>query len=339
MRRNLIVIGASAGGVEALQAVAAGLPAELDACVLIVLHVPTYGGSVLPAILARAGMLPALHPDQEQELQPGTLLVAPPDNHLVVDDGRALLTRGPRENGHRPAIDVLFRSAARSAGQRVIGVVLSGVLDDGTAGLSAIAARGGVTVVQDPADALYPGMPTNALDNVAVDHVVAAKDIGPLLADLCAVDIAPAEDEAAAVSSLMEIEADLAMMDDDAMNRPDRPGVPSGFSCPDCAGVLWEIMDGGLIRYRCRVGHAWSAESLLGEQAQQLEGALWMALRGLEEKAALARTMRDRASERGNPLTAQRFEEQAEESARAASLIRSMLELQFGSSDDQEARA
>jgi two-component system chemotaxis response regulator CheB len=182
-------------------------------------------------------------------------------------------------------------------------------------------------------------MPTHALENVAVDHVVAAKDIGPLLADLCSEDMESAEDEAATVSSLMEIEADLAMMDDDAMNDPERPGVPSGFSCPDCAGVLWEIRDGGLIRYRCRVGHAWSAESLLGEQAQQLEGALWMALRGLEEKAALARTMRDRASERGNPLSAQRFEEQAEESSRAASLIRSMLELQFGSSDEHQTPA
>jgi two-component system, chemotaxis family, protein-glutamate methylesterase/glutaminase len=285
MRRNVIVLGASAGGVEALRTLVGGLPADLPASVLVVLHIPPYGGSVLPAILARAGSLPARHPTTTEPLAPGEIVVAPPDHHLVLFDNHLRLTRGPRENGHRPAIDVLFRSAARAVGARVIGVVLSGVLDDGTAGLAAIKSRGGLAVVQDPDDAIYPGMPHNAIEHVAVDHVLPADDIAKLLVRLCE---EPVDDAGHPPPPLMEIEADLAMMSETAMNHPERPGQPSGFSCPDCNGVLYEIKDGEITRYRCRVGHAWSAESLLGEQAEQLDAALWMALRGLEEKAALA---------------------------------------------------
>jgi two-component system chemotaxis response regulator CheB len=330
MRRNVIVVGASAGGVEALRTMVGGLPADLPACVLVVLHVPAYGGSVLPAILDRAGPLPASHPSQEEKLREGAIFVAPPDHHLVVLEEHLRLTHGPRENGHRPAVDVLFRSAARALGPRVIGVVLSGVLDDGAAGLRAIVSQGGLGVVQDPQDAIYPAMPQNALDQAAVRHVVPAAELGELLARLCAEDV---DAEEAPAPPLLEMEADFAMMDQDAMDDPDRPGQPSGFSCPDCNGVLYEIRDGDMLRYRCRVGHAWSAESLLGEQANQLEAALWMALRGLEEKAALARSMGEQAAQRGSTITAKRFAEQAAEATRAATLIRSMLEAHVGFSD------
>jgi two-component system, chemotaxis family, protein-glutamate methylesterase/glutaminase len=238
-------------------------------------------------------------------------------------DGRVVVTRGPRENGHRPSIDVLFRTAARALGSRVIGVVLSGVLDDGTAGLIAIHERGGLTVVQDPEDAVYPGMPASAIEHLPVDHVLPAKEMGQLLEKLCSQDVGGTAPQR---SALMEIQADLVMMDGDAMDQSDRPGTPSGYSCPDCAGTLFEIRDGQLVRYRCRVGHAWSAESLLGEQALQLDSALWMALRGLEEKAALARQLADSAELRGSPLTASRFQEQAREAAGAAVLIRQMLQ-------------
>ncbi|HEX4726818.1 MAG TPA: chemotaxis protein CheB [Jatrophihabitans sp.] len=335
MRRNVIVIGASAGGVEALRTLVSGLPVDLPAAVLVVLHVPAYGGSVLPAILARSGPLPARHPEHQEALGESVVWVAPPDHHLVMMDHQVALTRGPRENGLRPAADVLFRSAARVAGARAIGVVLSGVLDDGTAGLHAMASRGGTTVVQAPEDALYPGMPTSALEHVDVDHVVPIAEMAELLVRLCKEEIVELDRP---VSPLLAIEADMALMDDEAMNESDRPGRPSGFSCPDCNGVLWEIKDGELIRYRCRVGHAWSAESLLGEQSQQLDGALWMALRGLEEKAALGRTLAARAAERSSPLTATRFSQQAEDASRAASLIRTMLETHLGS-PDQDVRS
>jgi Chemotaxis response regulator containing a CheY-like receiver domain and a methylesterase domain len=331
MRRNVVVIGASAGGVEALRTLIGTLPNDLPAAVLVVLHVPAYGGSVLPAILSRAGVLPAAHAVHGERLREGRIYVAPPDHHLALDDELIVLSRGPRENGHRPAIDVLFRTAARAYGPRVIGVVLSGVLDDGTAGLAAIAAQGGLAAVQEPTEALYPSMPMSAIKHVTVDHVDTAEALGHLLARLCKEELGEAEQPA---SPLLEVEADIAMMDGVAMSIDERPGRPSGFSCPDCNGVLWEIQDGAdgdLIRFRCRVGHAWSAESLFGEQAQQLEGALWMALRGLEEKAALAREMGVRARDRNSPFTAQRFTEQAEDASRAASLIRSMLEAHVGS--------
>jgi two-component system, chemotaxis family, protein-glutamate methylesterase/glutaminase len=330
MRRNVIVIGASAGGVEALRTLVSGLPVDLPAAVLVVLHIPSYGGSVLPAILDRSGPLPARHPTNHEPLRESVVWVAAPDHHLVVSDDEIVLTRGPRENGLRPAVDVLFRSAARTQGPRVIGVVLSGVLDDGTAGLSAIAAQGGVTVVQDPDDALYPGMPSGAIEHVSVDHVVPIAAMADLLVQLCKEEVVEVDRP---VSPLLAIEADMALMDDDAMTETDRPGRPSGFSCPDCAGVLWEIHDGQLVRYRCRVGHAWSAESLLGEQSEQLDGALWMALRGLEEKAALARTLGKRATERGSALSAARFTQQALDAAHAAGLMRTMLEGHLGLPD------
>lgn len=331
MKRDLVVVGASAGGVDALRTLAAGLPADLDATVIIVLHVPSYGGSVLPAILSRSGALPARHPRSGERLPRATVLVAPPDHHVVLDDDRVLLTRGPRENGHRPAIDVLFRSAARAAGGRVIGVVLSGVLDDGTAGLVAVTNRGGVGVVQDPADAMYPGMPLSAIAHARVDHVVPAAKIADLVVELLQEDVPPVDEP----SELLAFETDLALMSEEAMNDDDRPGVPSGFSCPDCNGVLFEIHDGDLVRYRCRVGHAWSTESLYGEQSEQLDSALWMALRGLEEKAALSRELSRRAASAGSNISAERFVEQADEATRAATLIRSMLESRAGVADGE----
>jgi two-component system, chemotaxis family, protein-glutamate methylesterase/glutaminase len=335
VRRDLIVLGASAGGVEALQRVVAGLPADLPAAVLVTLHVPPYSLSVLPDILDRAGPLPARHAGHRESLVPGTIRVAPPDHHLVVDDGELALTRGPRENGHRPGVDVLFRTAARARGARVVAVVLSGVLDDGTAGLAAVASVGGATVVQDPADALYSSMPAHALEQVPGARTVAAGDLGDLLVRLCGEDIPDAGPPA---SPALSFEADMAMLDEGAISSAeDRPGHPSQFSCPDCNGVLWEVPEPGASRFRCRVGHAWSAEALLGQQTQQLDSALWMALRALEEKVSLARTLGDAADRTGKQLSARRFHEQAEDSARAARIVRSMLEAHIGSPDEPVA--
>ena len=317
---DIVVVGASAGGVEALTRLAASLPAGLPAAVFVVLHVPTTGTSALPKILSRQGPLPAGHVKDGERIEPGRIYVAPSDYHLLIRQGHVHLSRGPRENGHRPAVDPLFRSAAREYATRVIGVVLSGALDDGSAGLLAVKARGGVAVVQDPEDALYPGMPSNALHVVAVDHVAPAEAMGRLLTRLVA---EPAAEPAQAPSDL-EVEVEVEDFSLEAMEG-EHPGVPSGFSCPDCNGVLWGIQDGGLQRFRCRVGHAWSPESLLARQSDSLEAALWIALRSLEERAALARRLAGPARERGHRITAARFEEQAAEAQNAARVVRDLL--------------
>ena len=318
----LVVVGASAGWVEALQALVAGLPADFAGCVLVVLHVPASSSSALPQILDRAGPLPARHARDGDLLVGGQVLVAPPDHHLVVLGDAVALTRGPQENGHRPAVDVLFRSAARAWGARVAAVVLSGALDDGSAGLVAVRSRGGVCLVQDFDEALYDAMPRSAAAASGVEDTVSVAKMGSLLAELVT---SPTPAEAQEVTTLMDMETQMADLDPQALHLAERPGTPAGFGCPDCAGALYQIDEGGLRRYRCRVGHAWSPESLLARQSVALESALWMALRSLEEKAALNRDLSQRASGRGAERTAARFEHNAEEAWRAAEMVRRLV--------------
>ena len=333
-RRDLVVVGASAGGVEALRSLVAGLPADFPAAILVVLHIPSTGTSALPAILSRAGRLPARHAREGDLLEPGQILIAPPDRHLIVYDGAVALSRGPQENGHRPAIDVLFRSAARARGSRVIGVVLSGTLDDGAAGAVAIVSRGGGCVVQDFDEALHDSMPRAAFAAVREGKIAPAADIPTVLTSLLDQTV----EHEPPPSDLMRQEAAMADMDPTAMHDEERPGTPSGFACPDCHGALFEIVEGSLTRYRCRVGHAWSAESLAARKTVDLESALWMALRSLEEKAVLSRTLGGSAVDRGHDLTAERFEEAADEALRAAELVRDLI-AQIGSGDGEPESA
>lgn len=323
-RRDLVVVGASAGGVEALREMLRTLPADLPAAVLVVLHMPTSARSALPSILDRVCDLPVRAAVDGDRLEPGTVLVAVPDRHLMIADGHVVLARGPRENGHRPAVDVLFRSAARAGGRRVVAVVLSGALDDGTAGMIAVRARGGVGVVQSPDDALYPSMPQHAAEVGGAEHVVPAERMGALLADLLAEDVGQVPEPRP--SALTETETAMAELDRDALDADERPGTPSGFGCPSCHGALFSITEGGMERFRCRVGHAWSPEALAAEQSQALESALWMALRGLEERAALSRRMGDRAVERGHLISARTFQQRHEEALQAAGVLRDLLQ-------------
>ena len=321
-KHDIIVVGASAGGVEALGALAAGLPADLPAAVFVVLHVPAYGASVLPGILSRRGPLPAVHPTDGEPIRLGHIYVAPPDHHLLVEKGRVRLTRGPHENGHRPAVDILFRSAALAYGPRVVGVVLTGTLDDGTAGLYAVKQRGGLAVAQDPEDALFASMPRCAIESVSVDHIVPMTEIGPTLARL--VRLPAPEESKALMPPDLGTETKVAEFDMGAIETP-REGKPSGYACPDCHGTLWEVQEGELLRFRCRVGHAFSPESLLAAQSDALEEAFWTALRALEESAALADRLHGRAADRGHGLAADRFREQAADARRRAAIVRQAL--------------
>ena len=312
--RDIIVIGASAGGVEALKLLAGLLPADLPAAVFVVLHLPPKGRSVLPQILARSGPLPATHPRDGEVIERGRIYVAPPDVHMLLQRGSIRLEHGPRENSHRPAIDPLFRTAAAVYGPRVAGVVLSGLLDDGAAGLVAIRQRGGTTLVQDPEEALYPGMPRNALETRCVDHSLPIAELAATLDRLAREPVAEEPDPPVP-----------ATLDLEALQNAERPGTPSGFACPDCGGVLWELQEGETIRFRCRVGHAWSPLSLIARQSDALEEALWTALRALEERATFAGRLTERMIQRGIVRSADYFASRARESREHALMIRAAL--------------
>ncbi len=319
---DIIVIGASAGGVEALSKVVSQLPADFPAAIFIVLHVSPHGTSALPQILSRAGSLPATHPKDGQAIEAGHIYVAPPDQHLLLKQGSITLTHGPRENGNRPAVDPLLRTAARIYGDRVIGVILSGVLDDGTAGLKAVKQRGGIAIAQDPDDALYSSMPRSAIENVDVDYVTPIADMGALLSSLVN---QPADEVDHPMSDDVDFEADIAELNKETLKDRNRPGKPSAFICPECGGVLWEIDEGDLIHFRCRTGHAYSAETLMAEQSDALENAFWVAMRALEESASLSRRLEAKARKQGYASSAARFAQQAEASEQRAELMRQVL--------------
>ncbi|MBW4424154.1 MAG: chemotaxis protein CheB [Nostoc desertorum CM1-VF14] len=322
---NIIVVGASAGGVEALTYLVKNLPPDLNAAVIIVLHVSSNGTSVLPKILSRASNLPVSHAQDGEAIVHGWIYVAPPDYHLLVEPGYLRLTRGPKENRHRPAIDTLFRTAARTYEQRVIAVLLTGMLDDGTAGLIAVKMRGGVAIVQNPDDAMYPDMPRNAIENVEnIDHILPLSDIPSTLVALVnrPMEVEPEE----SVPSKMEFESKIAQLNLEAVeNESDRPGKPSTFGCPDCGGILWELEEGNLLRFRCRTGHAFSAGTLLATQSDKLEDALWIAFRALEEKASLSHRMASRMEARNQTLAAERFKEEAHSAWQRSAIIRDVL--------------
>ena len=328
---DIICIGASAGGVEVLIEIVRELPPDLPAAVFVVVHVASNSTSVLPAVLNRSGRLPAAHAEHNEPIRKGRIYVARPDLHLLVKDGglpHVRLGRGPKENSARPAVDALFRSAARAFGSRVIGVVVSGTLDDGTAGLDVIKRAGGIAVVQDPEQAMFPGMPRSAVENVAVDHVVPKEQIAALLVRLVSEPAPPPQppkSEMNMPNSNIKQETEMAELDAGSIASHERPGTPSGFSCPECHGTLFELSDGRLIRFRCRTGHAYSAESLLAEQGDHLEAAMYTAMTALKERSALAHRLSERARERGHELTARQFAAQSIDAERQAEFIRQAL--------------
>jgi two-component system chemotaxis response regulator CheB len=319
---DIVVVGASAGGIPAITTLLAGLQADLPASVLIVLHVAPDAGGFLPRVFGAASALPVRFAEDGAALAHGEVRVAPPDRHLLVEPGVIRVVRGPRENRFRPAIDPLFRSAAWAYGPRVIGVLLSGMLNDGSAGLWAIRSCGGTVIVQDPADARFSEMPQNALDALPVDHCLPAARIAPLVAELVR---KPAPGAATfSAPDQLRIEAKMATHADHDIGEMNRIGKLSPFTCPSCHGSLWEVFDEHVLRYRCHTGHGFSAESLDAEMDEDFENALFGALRALEENARLARTIAGRSRGKQERI-ARIYEDKASDNERSAEVIRKIL--------------
>jgi two-component system chemotaxis response regulator CheB len=325
-KRDIIVIGASTGGITAMKKLVCSLPADFAATVFITWHMSPDSEGTLPDILAKCSPLPVANAIDGQQFEKGNIYTAPPDHHLLVDKDCIRVSRGPKENRFRPAIDPLFRSAALSFGNRVIGIVLSGALDDGTAGLYAIKQLGGTAIVQDPADAEVGAMPRNALRQVKVDHCLPAEKIAELLVTLVASD-AVTVPVAANIPGLkrMHREIDIAMQRKAASTEINIIGELTPYTCPECGGVLSRITEGDTPRYRCHTGHAFSAASLQTELAEQIDDNLWQAVRGLEESILLLNHMGDHFAENNEVRLAAWYFQKGQEATQKRRLLKELL--------------
>jgi two-component system chemotaxis response regulator CheB len=286
-KRDIIVIGSSAGGVVALQEIVASLPSDLNASIFIVQHVSPDSESLLPRILSHKGKLKAVHASDGEMIRPGIIYIAPPDRHMIIEHDRILVKKGPKENRFRPSIDALFRSAAYSYGSRVVGVVLTGMLDDGTSGMWSVKRLGGTAIIQKPEEAAFPSMPTSVLEYVSIDYILPLSEIAGKLDELAN---QPLESSAASEISelgMMKTEIEIAAQKNAFAKGVMELGELSPLTCPECNGVLLKLKEGNLVRYRCHTGHAYLSSSLLAEVTENVEVKLWQALKNLEEMIML----------------------------------------------------
>jgi two-component system, chemotaxis family, protein-glutamate methylesterase/glutaminase len=320
--RDIIVVAASAGGLEPLRTLLRNLPPDLPAALFVVLHVPATGGRTLPRILDRAGPLPASAAVDGDRIQPGRVYVAPPDQHLLVIENAVRLSRAPRQNGVRPAADPLFRSAALHAGPRVTGVVLSGTLDDAALGSGTVERRGGRVVVQDPDDADYEGMPRSAIAATRQPVVAAASSLGGLVTRLAKQqEAAPPGDQEPDAELVAEVSGLLAgSFETDLRSR-----TFSDLTCPDCGGPLYLSHGERTQTYDCLVGHRWTPQSLLEQHSASVERAIWAAIRSLEERAKLSSRLASTALTRGRARSAGQFAAAAQEAKRSADTLRAAV--------------
>jgi two-component system chemotaxis response regulator CheB len=318
-KRDIVVVGASTGGVEALQQLVELLPEDYPGVVFIVMH--TGPGSILPEILSRAGKIRAVSAENNVPYQGNRIYVAPPDRHLLINDGVIQLGAGPRENGSRPSIDPLFRSAARTHRERVVGVILTGKLDDGAAGLYAVKARGGLAVVQDPTEAAAPDMPLNAMRHLTVDHCLPLIGIAALLSK-----IASEESASDAVSSQdMKQERNDLVDGPELMKSPPPNETQISLSCPECNGSLYEQKEGEMAHFRCHIGHSFSPESLSEAHKEALERALWTAVRTLNERVTMHRQFLRRERNASEDALFRRFEESVKSAERDVELLHDII--------------
>ena len=319
--RDVLAIGTSAGGVEALLFLAKRLSRELPAAIFVTIHLPSHSRSALDDVLTRAGPLPAQFARAGDVVRKGHIYIAPPDRHLLLEGERVALGEGPRENNARPAIDPMLRSTALCCSARAIGVVLTGTLGDGASGLWAIRHGGGITVVQDPKDAAFPEMPLTALNRAKPDHVVSLGEMPLLLERL----VNQPAGEARPLPRSIVYEVEVARTGRGSMEEMDTFGRRSVLACPDCGGVMWEIDEEDLLRYRCHVGHTYTAEVMSLALVENLRRALASALRALEERVALARKLYQQAVDGGHRLLAETWAEKAREFEREMEVIRGSI--------------
>ncbi len=319
---KVVVVGASAGGLEALLKMVKDLPPDLPAAVLIVVHSSPNFPSLLPELLTRAGPLPAVHAADGVKVRAGRIYVAPPNRHLLLNDGEARLPFGPKVNGFRPAIDPLFRSAVHVYRGATIGVILSGGMTDGVAGLLMVKEAGGLTVVQDPADAAVPELPRNALAVVAADHTAPASELGTLLGRLART---ADQTRATTMPDTLTRAEEATRKEFGAQQRGERAGHVSLFSCPACGGVMRQTDETRLAEFLCHVGHYYEGEALLAAQAETIETTAWGLLRALKERALLARELAGLARGRGDGDAEARLTGTADEADQHITLLEERL--------------
>ena len=322
-KRNIIVIGASAGGFGAIKKLVAGLPADMPASIFIVWHMSSDVQGVLPHVLNKSQTLFAVNASDNEPIVPGRIYVAPPDHHLLIEKNIVRVTKGPKENRFRPAVDPLFRSAAHAYGNRVIGVVLSGALDDGSAGLWTVQQCGGVCIVQDPEDAEIPSMPENALRAVEADFKVPVAEMPELLLKLVNEPVnAPVPAGEPGQRERTQMEISIAMEDDTIENNIQEFGELTPYTCPECHGVLSSIREGDRVRFRCHTGHAFSADTLLLTITETIEEVLWSAIRNIHESVFLLNHMGDHFAEVNQPKLAAMYFKKAKDAESRAMLVK-----------------
>ncbi len=318
--QRIIVIGGSAGGFEAFKTIVKELPANFNASIFIVWHMSPDVPGILPHVLNRLNTIYAAHAYDNEPVKPNRIYVAPPDHHLLVEEGKVRITRGPKENRFRPAIDPLFRSAAYAYGGHVIGVVLSGGLDDGTAGLWTVKKYGGIAIVQDPHDAEVPSMPQNAMRHVHTDHCVPVANMARLFVRLT-------KEKLTDKPNIMKDEQTKKEIQVAAANNSMETGLfamgeLTPFTCPECHGVLAKLKDGNISRFRCHTGHAYSGDVLMASIAENIEASLYNAMRGIDESIMLLNHIGDHFAEANQPKVAAEYFKKATEAKSRSELVR-----------------
>lgn len=321
--QRIIVIGASAGGFEAMKTIVKNLPADFQTPVFIVWHMSPDIRGILPQVLNKENKIHAAHAYNNERIKPNRIYIAPPDHHLLVEKDKVLVTHGPKENRFRPAVDPLFRSAAYAYGNGVIGVILSGALDDGTAGLWAIKHYGGTAIVQDPLDAEVSSMPENAMRQVHVDYCVGASEIANLLVRLSREEV----NKNTTVMKDEQTKKEIAIaIGENALKEGVLGfGELSPLTCPECQGVLVRLQNDQIIRYRCHTGHAYSADTLLEAITERIESSLYSAIRGMDESSLLLNHLGDHLAETNQPKLAAVYFKKAREAQEKSTLVRTAV--------------